>query len=93
MNSEHQSPFPLIPETCLICGGPWIGGCERPGHRFPKAGLRVFYGCGSSLSIIDRGKELADHEDHMDDGYCYFLRLKNCNSEGGVYAEVKGETL
>lgn len=84
---KRHSPFPLIPEKCLICGAPWIGGCGVPGARYPKAGLRVFFDCGASMSVIDRYKELyADYDTSLiDDGYCYFLRLKNCNSKDGVY--------
>lgn len=86
---ERQSPCPLIPEKCLICGAPWIGGCGVPGARYPKPGLRVFFDCGASMSIIDTAREWSDRgytEEH-DDGYCYFLRLKNCNSKDGVYVE------
>lgn len=72
--------LPLVPETCMICGAAWKGGCQVPGARFPKKGLRVFYDCGASLSVIDREKELG-HEGHLED-YCYFLRLKNCHGLG-----------
>ena len=84
---ERQSPLPFIPEKCQICGAPWIGGCGVPGKRYPKAGLRVFFDCGASMSVIDTAKEWSHRgytEEH-DDGYCYFLRLKNCNSKDGIY--------
>lgn len=86
---ERHSPLPLIPEKCWICGAPWMGGCGVPGARYPKAGLRVFFDCGASMSIIDTAKEWNDRgytEEH-DDGYCYFLRLKNCNSKDGIHVE------
>lgn len=88
---ERISPFPLVPEKCLICGAPWLGGCAVPGTRYPRAGLRVFFRCGASMSIIDRAKELYGNDPasaaYEDDGYCYFLRLKNCCSKDGVYVE------
>lgn len=82
-SKKRHSPYPIISEKCLICGAPWAGGCEQPGHRYPKAGLRVFYKCGASMSIV--GVEFGYDLD--DDGYCYFLRLKNCNSIDGTYME------
>lgn len=84
---ERQSPLPIIQDKCLICGAPWKGGCGKPGDRYPKLGLRVFYDCGASMSVVDRAKELLGHEEYVDDGYCYFLRLKNCNSKDGIYVE------
>ena len=89
MAPELQSLLPRIPETCIICGASWKGGCERSGHRFPKLGVRVFYDCGASMSLIDRAKEWADHENYVEDGYCYFIRFKNCNSRNSDWAFEK----
>jgi hypothetical protein len=71
-----DKPLPRVPERCMICDASWNGGCSLPGTPFKQKGVRAFYMCGASLSVIDRVKELG-HE--YDDGYCYFLRLKNCN--------------
>ncbi len=60
-------PYPKVPSQCMICGAPWLGGHQSPGLEM-KAGLRVLYRCGSSLSVWkDRG-----------DG-AYQLLLKNCH--------------
>jgi len=49
--ANPPSVLPIVPEGCLFCGSSWKGGCQVPGKPFPKVGLRVFYGCGSSLSV------------------------------------------
>ncbi len=67
MVSDPPSVLPLVPEGCLFCGTPWKGGCQVPGKAFPAVGLRVFYGCGSSLSVW------CDHGD----GAVHLL-AKNC---------------
>ena len=49
--NDPPSVLPIVPEGCLFCGSAWKGGCQVPGKTFPKVGLRVFYCCGSSLSV------------------------------------------
>lgn len=71
-----------VPEKCLICNSKWIGGCQIPGQPFPKKGRRVFYECGSSISIIDEQQITEEEleEDEEKDTYCYKLKIKNCNA-------------
>ena len=57
-----------VPKTCLICESPWAGGHERPGWPM-QPGLRVFYGCGASLSCLVLSKGI------------YQLLIKNCQTE------------
>lgn len=58
--------FP-VPENCPICGSPWIGGYEIPDKPM-KEGLRVFYECGCSVSIVQ-----------LNEGYQ--LLIKNCQND------------
>jgi hypothetical protein len=75
-----MSILPKVPETCMMCGAPWIGGCQVPGERFQKTNLRVFYGCGARLAVLETLTD-ADYD-------CYFLlRLYNCQSEGYAWEE------
>ena len=62
----------VVPDTCLCCGADYLGGHALPGKEM-KEGLRVFYKCGSRLSII---KELSKPEEGL-----YILRFKNCNCD------------
>lgn len=39
-----------VPERCLICGSEWVGGHQVPNEPMTH-GLRVFYNCGSSMSM------------------------------------------
>lgn len=65
---KNPSVLPLVPEKCLFCGEKWKGGVQVPGKPFPRVGRRVFYDCGSSLSVwCDLG-----------DGAVHLL-AKNCN--------------
>jgi hypothetical protein len=54
--------------SCPTCGAEWSGGHERPLYPM-KAGLRVFYRCGCSVSIKERS------EDHV------LLLVKNCGTQ------------
>ena len=38
-----------VPDKCLICDAPWIGGAQVPGEKMPIS-KRIFYDCGASLS-------------------------------------------
>lgn len=58
--------YPKVPNQCMMCGAEWMGGHQVPGLPM-KAGLRVFYRCGSSLSVW---KDLGNG--------AYQLLLKNC---------------
>ncbi len=83
--------LPRVPTTCPICNADYSGGCSFPGFPFKDKGLRVFYKCGCSVSVVDRAKEMFGHEDYVDNGYCFFLRVKNCGSnepQGEKNAEV-----
>lgn len=62
-----------VPENCLCCGAKWIQGNERPGQPM-KMGLRVFYECGASVSLLET--------------QCipcmgiYYLLITGCQNEG-----------
>lgn len=77
-----SQPFllPRVPEHCLVCGAEWRAGCQVPGERFPKLGLRVFYVCGSTLSVASRVGELELQELAQCEGL-FFLRLSSCCTE------------
>jgi len=94
--------IPKVPENCMICGAPWMGGCQVPGERYPRKGLRVFYRCGASLSVVDMEKEIhplyKDPEPgqialEMPEDYCFFLRLKNCNSRNSDWEYEKAQQI
>ena len=54
------------PEFCLICGkGSWRGGHCGVGDEM-KDGLRIFFSCGSSMSV-----------ENLSDG-AYSILVKNC---------------
>jgi hypothetical protein len=43
---------PKVPERCLVCDSPYLGGHAKPGDNM-KVGLRVFFKCGASMSISE----------------------------------------
>ncbi len=50
-NWKNDKIFIKVPRNCPVCNtGYWIGGFDFPG-RSMIPGLRVFFTCGSSLSI------------------------------------------
>jgi hypothetical protein len=56
-----------VPNLCLLCDAPYKGGHELPNNKMQK-GLRVFYSCGSSLSIKENNQD-----------YCLLL-FKGCGT-------------
>lgn len=69
---EGRAPsvLPLVPEYCLFCNAPYLGGCQVPGQPFPKIGPRVFYRCLSSLCVRQDNGEGS-----------VFLHAKNCSAK------------
>jgi len=56
------------PSHCFICGSQYSGGHVLPGEKM-KDGLRIFFGCGASMSV----KILVPS--------VYSILFKNCGSE------------
>jgi hypothetical protein len=65
---DYEPVTPLVSAHCPVCGAEWKGGHEVPGKRM-REGLRVFYGCGASMSF-KRG----------DFQGVFHILLKNCQS-------------
>ena len=60
-----------VPAQCLDCGADYSGGHAWKGEPM-KAGLRVFYKCGASMSIRVLSEDT------------YLILFKNCQSPSGV---------
>lgn len=79
--SKPERKFTAVrcPLHCLVCGALYQGGHALPGAKM-KEGLRVFFGCGASMSVKALDGEFVKIVEYLTISP-YQILFKNCCSE------------